>query len=119
MSREINKLTLRVMRRARQLIARGWTQGRLAADKNGLAISLRAPAACSFCTHGAIAKASDEIAGDLTCVVSDRAMSLLGHGFEGRDVVAWNDKLQRTKEDVVMAFDFGILMARDEAKAVA
>jgi len=51
-----------VIRRARQLIERGWCQRMEAADKEGRPVIASSPAAVAFCLRGALWRASDDFA---------------------------------------------------------
>lgn len=103
-----------VIEKAARLLAKpnGWTQHECARDKHGHPVNTNSRSATCFCSYGAAFRAADGNA-DLA---SD-AMSIMAAG-KG-NMISWNDGLDTTQNDVVMAFEFGALLARDLAAQAA
>lgn len=113
-------LLLKVLRRARTILSRpnAWIKGDLAQDELEEPVSVDSRKACRFCTIGAIERATFDVTGTCDAALTCTAANLM-RGDSPVSVVGWNDSKYRSVMDVLMAFDFGILAARDEAKAVA
>ena len=92
--------TLRVLREARDLIARGWTQGTLARDGNGDPVEPTSDAATCWCSLGALMRVDPELRGG-----GARAASAL-HAVLPRDksIPGWNDSRRRTQGQVIALY---------------
>lgn len=90
---------------ARAIIAeKGWTQGAFARTFFGIAVDPDSIFARRFCASGAIVKVcgrgSSERRGAAIVILQKQVRP---------DIAAWNDRIIRTKEDVLAAFDKAIL----------
>ena len=98
---------LNLLKRTRELIERGWTQGSSARDADGQPCDLRR--ATCFCLYGALTQASYEEGGSLMYWIMDPIREPLIDSFIKatgiRNIVEWNDDAKRTKEDVLNALD--------------
>lgn len=93
---------------ARERIARGWTQGAMARDAEGLECGVHEPVASCFCALGAIFAAAEGIVHGLDAAACLRA--------ELRDdITRWNDARGRTQAEVLAVFDRVIEKARGAA----
>ncbi len=104
---------------ARQLIAqpKGWTQGTLARDKDGLQLSYESPEAYSFCLIGAIDRASGfssktkDTETLTTLEARNAALDSLANVLNTHDMALWNDRPHRTQADVICVFSVAIEVA--------
>jgi len=107
-----------VLRRARQLIERGWVQGPFAITKDGTHCSPTLKCASAFCAAGARDRACHELAGsDLFVAVSAR--NLLNKSAESLgspSYIHFNDKPGRTKGEVLEMFDKAIAIAQPDVQ---
>lgn len=94
-----------ILRVARGYVADGWTQGELARDGERISRMPWDPRACSFCMRGAVVKAvgSIEIRGD-----AGVAHKALCDAIGSKRIPKWNDAANRTKAEVLAAFDRAI-----------
>lgn len=103
--------TLALLKRGKKALEEiGWTQGTYARDVNGRPVDETDAAATCFCSWGALNFAKSGSGGN-TCF----AMEALD-AAAGQSIVAFNDTLGRTKEEVLAKFDEAI--AAEEAKLV-
>ncbi len=87
----------RILNDAADLVAKGWTQGNYAIDKNERNVAINDPPAASFCIHGALMRTTAEYE-----ALNDAKMALRNH--LGTDwLIAWNDDPSRTQQQVVDA----------------
>ena len=89
---------------ARRLIAEvGWVQGGLSRNLKGELISPWDPAARCFCIAGAIMRAVDMT----NYEVNNRYLDCISkmHAVLKLPIPKWNDRADRTREEVVKAFD--------------
>ena len=114
--------TIDVLKKARALIAKGWTQSVGAADEYGLHVDIASFRACKFCASGAVCRAAgNDIPSrmlamrSLARVVPDSARS------RSRDatmrVIVFNDAKGRTRRQVLAAFDKAIKQEKAKANA--
>jgi hypothetical protein len=99
------KTTKEILTEARELIAKGWTQGNAARRADGKDALLSDPDATCFCSFGAVVLASRG------CETSGEALTALRRsisGNNGRSIVDWNDDPSRTQAEVLAAFDKAI-----------
>lgn len=99
---------IEVLREARRLIAEvGWTQGTFARNAGGADVSPRSPQATCFCAAGAIIRAND----GCDMGFSSPGISAVEHVIDERWIDAWNDREERTRDEVLAAFDRAIQLA--------
>lgn len=99
--RYYSTLMLKVLKKARKLILKGWTRQTFARDKSGKAVSARSRKACKYCATGAIIRAGG----------SDEAAYLVQNELTKFDSLALFNDRQTTKWPVVHAFDRAIAKA--------
>ena len=97
--------TLDDLRAARELVRKGWTQGRLHRT--------RAFRRDAYCVLGALKEATDCYPLPLSL-----AMSAV-HAQIGPNIAGWNDNPRRRKSDVLFIFDQAIEAEEKEGKAEA
>ena len=85
---------------ARDLVSTGWIRNVFAADKDGEEVGVRDKGACQWCLIGAIMAATDNPNPFGYFQVFRNANPQCGEWL-----ATWNDKPERTKEEVVQAFD--------------
>ncbi len=91
--------TLDILRSARALVARGWTQGAFARDASGNAVRPKDPCAIRWCADGAVRSVDPYPSAALAAM--DRVLAPC-------DFVNWNDCPGRTQAEVLGAFDRAI-----------
>ena len=80
------------------LIREGWCQGAFAANARGEAVGVEDDDACRFCALGAIDRVA--YSSNESRLASDCLERVIGCEAAG-----WNDHEERTKEEVLAAFD--------------
>lgn len=116
----MNKDVIKTLVKARKLVEKGWTKNHYAKGANGRAVEWKSPDACQFCAVGALAKSCGGmgIAEDSDAATYlDRAMT--DNGILLLHVPSANDARSTTQLHVLMAYDFAILMAKDDMKAAS
>lgn len=103
--------TVEVLRKARELVAAGWTQGHYALDADGKVTEDSSPTACKFCMAGALFRVTNSQADEVWREARRALKAAIGD-----TLVSFNDAPKRTQDEVVDAFDRAI--AAEEAKAV-
>ena len=130
--------TLSGLQKARDLLAGGWCQGTLARDAEGIACVKGEHDPASYCLNGALSYAWDELFFDLEA--ARNAIKRAGHHL-GHDMMAlldewdqkqiesaadmpalatrwaleaWNDKGERTQEEVLAVLDKAIELKEKE-----
>lgn len=92
---------------ARKLVAKGWTQGAAAKDRDGVGVDPRSRRAVCWCAGGAIN------AGAWDARDSSRAVRYLQRMLRIKwPLAAWNDEPDRTQRSVLAAFDRAIKRCR-------
>jgi hypothetical protein len=91
------------LREARALIERGWTQGHFARDEDGYPEHEGSPDAVCWCAMGAMSAADPNDKYGL--------YGALSHAIGDEMVGMWNDRIGRTKAEVLAAFDKAIALA--------
>lgn len=104
------KSILTVLRAARDMLAKGWTQHASARDARGLSVDDRDSAACYWCMLGAISAAAG---GDKKAYSSACDKVRL---FTGESISYYNDRSGRTKEEVLMLMDYPIRSLEEAAQ---
>jgi hypothetical protein len=103
---------LQVLKTARKLIAKkeGWTKGTCARNRSGVPVDWDESSAVSFCAYGAIYRAAIPLdsAGDR---VHLKAEDFLKKVIQRPTIQFWNDEWERTKKEVLAAFDQAIANA--------
>ena len=87
------------------LVNHGWTQGAMARNQYGDAVSPSSQIATCYCAEGAIrvsSKTSDE---------EETMLRYFRAAIGTSQVFAWNDYVAKNKEDVVKAFDKSIVLS--------
>lgn len=100
-----NEQVKKVLVGARGYVARGWCQGELARDSEGLSTGSIADDACKWDIDGAILVATFKLAMPYTVEVE--AFSVL-HKHTGRPPFMFNDDPDTTQHDVLKLFDKAI-----------
>lgn len=107
-----------VLLAARALIEQGWTQGCAARESKGYPVSSTYGGATQFCAAGALERAVGESGDGFKRAVE--AQTHLRTALEARtgkvypSVSEYNDKSNRTKEEILSLFDEAILIAEKE-----
>ena len=103
-----------LLRRARDRVANGWTQHYAARDVDNVPCGAKDDRAASFCAFGAL-WADGDVAGGLASVAAyTRLTNELQPAFDKRhngDLAKWNDDPERTKDEVLAAFDAALAVA--------
>lgn len=94
-----------ILKRARDLVGKGWIKGYWARDAEGDNVHYSSPAACQFCAEGAIDRAIFEVK-PKNAVSGQLARARFEYVFGGRSVIERNDSKTTTKEQVFGCFDF-------------
>jgi hypothetical protein len=96
-------LIIGVLKEARKVIERGWTQNVFASDGHAIT-NIYNKHAIDFCLIGAIRRVSP------TIEIAHRAEIRLAEavGIDWHEIETWNDKWYRTKKSVLKAFDKAI-----------
>ena len=106
--------TVAILKRARELVERGWVKGQLAVDDMGVSASVWQARATCFCSVGAIQRAIWEQPG------WDGVNPILHHEYhpalealcadlpEFSSIVEFNDDNATAKDDVIALFDRAI-----------
>jgi hypothetical protein len=96
-------MTADVLREARALVQRGWTQRWFAKDAIGRRCHSDNPLAACWCASGALGRASG-----LNSVVYSKAIAALNAVVGDVGIAAWNDEPDRTQDEVLAAFSRAI-----------
>ncbi len=96
-----------VLREARKLVERGWTQDELALAPDGLPVSPESENAVCWCTYGALCRAYHQ----MPTIELAEAVVLVEVGAGTDDLIPWNDELGRTQAEVLDAFSKAIELA--------
>jgi glycine/D-amino acid oxidase-like deaminating enzyme len=91
----------------RALIEAGWCTGSSARDAKGLVTPFGGPKACSFCMSGALCHLMNFIER-----AHQTAVKALQQAIGTTQIAAWNDAFGRTKEEVLLAYDQAIEIAK-------
>ena len=94
-------MTKLVLKKVREIIENGWTQGSYARNQNGYSVAETSSDACCWCLSGALWKLDDSHD-------TSQARQLLEegcqkNGFNG--IATFNDYPQTTKQDVLNLID--------------
>lgn len=103
----MSKTTVEILREARGYVEQGWTQGEDARDEAGDPTPPEGSRAVCWCMSGACIRADP---GSMGTAVNTPIRDAIGEYW----YVKWNDAPERTKEEVLAAFDRAI--AAEEAK---
>lgn len=95
-----------ILQEARNLIAAGWTKGTFARNADGQAVPNDSKSAQCFCTIGAIRRVADHGSEPLGPYLE--AVVAVRQAAGTRNIPSWNDNSNRTKEEVLEAFDKAI-----------
>ena len=99
MTKYTDAQTVAVLRKAAMLIKKGFTKGTCARGAEGWEVFVHSKTACSFCTLGALIKVAKDDSHPVFNYATDclQRQKIPGVAF----LSTWNDKPERTKEDVV------------------
>lgn len=105
---------VKVLKEARALIAKGWTQGAFARDGNYQPVQVGDDAAECYCISGALHLAADtRITWKQQPETFNQAWRALEHVTDTRiSLVQWNDAPERELDEVLAAFDRAIAHVR-------
>jgi hypothetical protein len=104
---------LDVLKTMRRLLNKGWTQFTLARGKQGRKVAVGSRAAISFCLLGAERRALSTLGLSYSDGASAEQL-LRDCGVKG-DITVYNDKFNRTKEEILAVVDCAIKKAKQEA----
>jgi hypothetical protein len=102
------KVTAReVLMDARGRIQQGWCQGADARDADGRRVAPWSPDARSWSVLGALVASEGDldVRAHATGAELGRAVSVLAEAVGSSSLQAWNDEPERTRDEVVAAFD--------------
>ena len=103
--------TTQILIEGRRVVERGWCQRASARNASGIPCEWDEPAACQWCSTGAMLHVVSmfvwEHAG---------ALNFLRQAIGQHSIVGWNDAPERTKEEVLAAFDRAIQLSIDSLK---
>ena len=103
----MSKTVVGILEEARSKIERGWCQDGSARTETGKAVPIEHPDAVQWCLTGAV----DSVCRKETLAKGVAFRLLRGVTYEDY-LAAWNDENERTKEDVLKAFDDAIALER-------
>lgn len=85
-----------------------WTKGTLARTKTNKMTTTSNPAACRYCSMGAIVKCSGNIyeENDATIILEEAI---------GGNIIAFNDNVRTTHDDLMKMWDKAIRIAKEKA----
>ena len=103
------KLTIsEILKKARKLVEKGWTQGAYAKDGNGRILFFDDKKAVKFCPLGAIGRVTGSLYNAEAVGARYAVIDSIEGGMLGFDIASWNDDKKRTKRQVLAAFDRAI-----------
>lgn len=112
----VPQLDLRVLRRARELIEKGWTTKWFAKTKTGRRCAVNSPYATFWCAMGALQRAVvDTGYHDGTHELMRRHLYPM-IDFSFASIAAWNDEAERTQSDVIELFNKAIAKLEAEVR---
>lgn len=100
------------LKRAKELIERGWTQNTRARDAEGDPTHADSADAVMFCVEGACVRAAFETGID-GWAIEDRLETALGKRGFNASIARWNDRPDRTKEEVLTLMEEAIHDAKE------
>jgi hypothetical protein len=108
---EEKKKVVKTLQKAQKIISdrKTWTKGAYARNQKSDYVGVSSKTACKFCSIGALMKISEG-------QVFLEARGYLENSFDGR-IAEGNDYPNTTHRQVMMAYDFAILMAKDDLEA--
>ena len=112
----LNNLTIRILRRARNLMRKGWTKDAYARNAKGRGVNFKAKTATHFCATGALRRASYEITGSKcgwhpTVALADRYVR---DALDTGSLPHFNDYKATTKKQMLEGFGIAIELAKGE-----
>ena len=102
-----NAAAAKVLRRAAQIVRKGWTQGYFAKDRNKNNVSSIDRSAVCWCASGALIKAEREICGTKSIAEKEVAVYCMSLMRKRLRQVLWtcDDSTSRTQAEVVAALE--------------
>lgn len=97
------------LKKMRELLAKGWTQGAWARDGNGTSVGPHSEKAKCFCMLGASTRAGDP--SDLEPLIPKSLAKAIGLPPRGGAFIIFNDNPYRTQSDVLALIDRAIEIA--------
>jgi hypothetical protein len=94
-----------VLERARALVANGWSKETSARNENGFKVRWESPEAVQFCAGGALSRALMDETKTWSQKLIGSLMSSLLKKLPPGSIANWNDKPERTKDEVLSLFD--------------
>ena len=104
-------MPLRILRNGHDLVARGWTQGSDARDRNNDPVHPWSADARSWSILGALICGDETHQGRVPIDQLALAAVILAGALDARSLVKWNDEPGRVQADAVAAFDAAIASA--------
>ena len=106
-----------ILQDAKNLILRGWCKGELALDEGGRPVGQNTREACAWCLVGAISAAMQRAGIGVLSLVGLAhwdAVSRAIHGRPGKGcgIAWWQDRPERTRDEVVAVLDKLLTWAR-------
>lgn len=96
----------KILKRAKSLIRRGWTQGSYARNRGDTSIVVESPNACKFCLRGAVERAHLDLQADSEYYWA--AQRVLEKTIRKETVIQYNDKSGRKKDEILKKLDMAI-----------
>lgn len=106
-----------ILRNARDLVTRGWTQGADARDADENPVHPWSAEARSWSVLGAIICGDDTHAGQVPIERLAVAAVLLAGALETASLTQWNDEPGRTQADAIAAFDAALASAAERPES--
>ena len=94
------------LKEGRERVKKGWTQKTHARNAKGRSVGFRSPKAVQWCVVGSCDCAN-------ACVKYLRSIVFSRYPNE-QSIVTWNDRSERTQEDIIEAFDRAIELAEKD-----
>jgi len=106
-----------LFRRARDLVAKGWTQGCHAISTDGTACDPTAINACKWCLDGALIRAAREAPESIRYFDIKQVLKAANNWSYDFRYADWNDVKGRTQDEVLSALDKAIRYAEQAVAA--
>jgi hypothetical protein len=114
----MSKEVAEVLTKARDILEdMGWTKRYLAREINNISVKTDSPQATCFCSLGALAKAKGRRSYSAECLFQRACRIQLSEAMD-LNIIGTNDDEETRLIHVLMAFDFAILMAKENKVTV-